>query len=78
MPVGGYYITDCLDRQMFFLLERFPIYLRLRAPLDYPHHLCYNRLAISHDASLPIALYHHCCSVDGMGGTGGVAGENST
>jgi len=52
--------------------------ISLRAPLDYPHHLCYNRLAISHDASLPITLYHHCCSVDGMGGTGGVAGENST
>ncbi len=79
MPVGGYYITDCLDRQMFqSYLERFSIHICLRVPLDYPHYLCYNRLVISHDVSLRINPYHYCCGVDGTGGTGSIAGENST
>ena len=63
MHVGGYYITDCLDRQMFqSCLERFPNYLCFCAPLDYPHHLCYNRFIISHNASLQINPYYHCCT----------------
>jgi len=63
---------------MFFLLERFPIYLRLRAPLDYPHHLCYNRFVTYRNVSLRINSYHHCCGTGGTGGAGGMAGENST
>jgi len=75
MPVEGYYIIDCLDRQMFqSYLERFPGYLCLCVPLDYPYHLCYNRFVIFHDALLQVNPYHHCCTTV----TGGMAVENST